>query len=223
MGQEILNYSVSWEGFLVAARLSTKSQMIQTPQGQPRRELVLEAGTVGIVDRYIYQVRDLYRTQVEPDSLVPLEIFIRTLHGKKQAERHYLVEPRKRQLTLGDGTKRGIPPRMFDIPSLFYLFRKIVWKAGKTERYSLLERGNLYEIQCRLEGAELVTVREKLYPALKIAVWIMAEESPDDAYRIRLYLAETPDRTPLLITASPSWGEVRVELESPLPHPPQAY
>jgi hypothetical protein len=221
--EETSSYSVSWEGYLVAARFTTKAGPIQTPQGNPRLELILEARTVGIVDRYIYKVQDQYRTLADPASMLPLEIFVHTLHGKKETQRHYLLEPRNRQITLDDGTKRKIPPRTFDLPTLFYFLRRVEWKAGRTEKFSLLERGNIYEIQCRLEGTESITLNGKSVPTLKISVRIMAEESPDDTYRIRLYLADSPDRTPLSITANPSWGQVLVKLEelsSPNPGTP---
>ncbi len=213
MYPETLVYSVSWEKFLVAARLTIKRTTNNTLLERKSHLLDFQATTVGPVDRYIYQVNDHYLSLVDSATGLPGEITVQTRHGKKERQAHYLLDQKKRQIKLDSGRIVQIPPRTLDIPSLFYFLRRFDWREGKAEKISLFERGNIYELQARLDGRESISLKGKETPVLRISIRIMAEDSPDDSFQIRLFLSDQPDHKPLLITASPSWGQVRIELE----------
>ncbi len=210
---ETLVYSISWEKFLVAARLTIKMTADSTHLEGKSLLLDFQAATVGPVDHYIYQVNDHYLSLVDSASGLPKEITVQTRHGKKERKTHYLLNQKKRQIKLDSGKTVQIPPRTYDIPSLFNYLRRCDWREGKAEKISLFEHGNIYELLCRLDGKESIAMKGKETPVLKISVQIMAEDSPDDSYQIRIFLSDQPNHKPLLITASPSWGQVRVELE----------
>jgi len=176
-------------------------------------QLDFQATTVGAVDRLIFKVNDHYQTVKEPLSGLPIEISVVTHHGKKENRSHYLLDQKNHEIKLDTGKIVKIPPRTFDIPSLFDHLRSLEWKKGKVERIFFLERGNIYELEARLEGQESVEIQGKQLAASRISLRLMDGDQADDTYQIRFFLEEQPAHRPLLITATPKWGQVRVELQ----------
>ncbi len=82
----------------------------------------------------------------------------------------------------------------------------------------MIEDEKLYTIKVQPEAHEKVTTRAGTYDTVKIATSMKNREN-DKLYNLRMFVTNDARRLPVLITAEPSWGSVRVELTSVTPEP----
>jgi hypothetical protein len=211
---EKLSYAVSWEKFLVAAEITTSIDRTQEPGGGAAFQIKMMAKTAGIVDAYIYKIRDLYETMADAQTLQPFRGTIETLHGKKTGNYSFSIDRKKNALLLPDHQKIQIPPATYDIPTLFFMLRTIDLTPGKAQNFNLVDKGKLYALRAEVEGREEVLIQKKKVMAIRIAIKMMNAKVPDDSTKIRCYLSDDPRRLPVLISAEPKWGRVIMELSS---------
>jgi hypothetical protein len=85
---------------------------------------------------------------------------------------------------------------------------------GKARALTLIEDDKLYTIRVEPEAREKVYTRAGEYNAIRISTKSLDGGKAKDPYKLKFYLTNDSRRIPVLITAEPSWGEVRVELTS---------
>ena len=85
---------------------------------------------------------------------------------------------------------------------------------GKARTLTVLEDDKLYTIKLQPEAREKVTTPAGSYDTVKIATSRIKGRENDKLYNLRIYITNDARRMPVLITAEPSWGAVRVELTS---------
>jgi hypothetical protein len=84
-------------------------------------------------------------------------------------------------------------------------------ELGRPRTFNLLENNKLYAITVTAEAKEKVTTRLGSFDAIRMATK-MAGGRDSDLYNLKLYVTNDARRLPVLITAEPSWGDVKVEL-----------
>jgi len=211
---ERLSYDVSWADFIVAAELTIQTDDRRSFDGIDAYHVTAQARTVGLVSGLALKVNDVYESFVNASTLQPFRAEKRIRHGKKQSQTSVTIDHQRRVAKSADGQTVEIPPDTFDLAGLMFAIRGMDLTLGKARTFTLLEDNKLYSIKVEPEAREKVTTPAGSYDTIKIATSMIKAAATDKLYNLRLYITSDLRRLPVLITAEPSWGSVRVELTS---------
>lgn len=211
---EKLNYEVSWSSFLIAGELTIETKDRRSFEGVEGYHVSAQARSVGLVSAVVYKVNDVYESFLDAGTLQPFRADKRSRHGKKTSESSVILDQAKRTAKLSSGKTIAIPPDTYDLAGLVYAVRSMDLSAGKSRTFTLLEDEKLYTIKVEVEGREKVTTKAGEFDAVRISTLRLREGEAKDPYNLRFFVTTDPRRLPVLITAEPSWGGVRVELTS---------
>ncbi|MEK6287244.1 MAG: DUF3108 domain-containing protein [Acidobacteriota bacterium] len=217
---ERLSYDVSWADFIVAGELTIETDVRRSFDGVDGYHVTAQARTVGLVNG-LFKVNDVYDSFINAATLQPFRAEKRSRHGKKQAQSSAIIDQERRTARLASGRTLEIPPDTYDLAGLIFAIRGMDLTMGKSHTLTLIEDEKLYTIKVQPEAREKVTTRAGSYDAVKIATSMARGRENDKLYNLRIYISNDERRLPVLITAEPSWGSVRVELTSATPAPPQ--
>lgn len=218
VGEE-LNYEASWSGFIVAGELNVRVADRREFDGVDAYHVIAQAQTVGLVDAVIYKVRDTYESFVNSDSLTPFRAIRRSRHGNKREQNSFTIDSRRRLALLGNGGTLELSDVTYDLASLLYALRAIDLTPGRARDFMVLEEDKLHKLRVEPEVRERVRTRVGSYDVMRVAIRLVDGRELKDNYKLRLYLTRDSKRLPVLLTATPLWGEIRVELtdlEGPL-------
>jgi len=218
---ERLSYDVSWADFIIAGELTIQTDERRTFDGVDGYHVTAQARTVGLVSGLALKVLDVYDSFINAATLQPFRAEKRLRHGKKQAQSSVILDQEHRTARLADGRTLAIPPDTYDLAGLIFAIRGMDLTLGKARTITVIEDEKLYTIKLQPEGVEKVTTRAGIYDTVKIATSRMKGLENDKLYNLRMYITNDARRIPVLITAEPSWGSVRVELTSVTPAQPQ--
>ncbi|MEK6410680.1 MAG: DUF3108 domain-containing protein [Acidobacteriota bacterium] len=218
---ERLSYDVSWADFIVAGELTIETDVRRSFDGVDGYHVTAQARTVGLVSGLALKVNDVYDSFINAATLQPFRAEKRSRHGKKQAQSSAIIDQERRTARLASGRTLEIPPDTYDLAGLIFAIRGMDLTMGKSHTLTLIEDEKLYTIKVQPEAREKVTTRAGSYDAVKIATSMARGRENDKLYNLRIYISNDERRLPVLITAEPSWGSVRVELTSATPAPPQ--
>jgi hypothetical protein len=203
-GDEDLNYSINWPSgiSLGEAHLHAKHAGADWNFG-----LNLEAGVPG------YTVKDTYHSNAVADFCSAS--FERTAtHGSRATQERETVDRdhgTATRLTLSkDGGKSEIPVPACVKDALTYLFySRRELGQGRVPAAQQILFGGLYEIRVDYTGAPMIAVGENQVQSDKVTCTIKAGSSE---YKIDMYFARDPARTPLLVTTPLTMGKFSMEL-----------
>ena len=218
---ERLSYDVSWADFIVAGELTINTDERRTFDGVAGYHVTAQARTVGLVSAIAMKVLDVYDSFIDPATLQPFRAEKRMRHGKKQAQSSVIIDQARHTARLEDGSTLEIPPETYDLAGLIFAIRGMDLTLGKTRTLTVIEDGKLYTIKLHPEANERITTRAGSFDTVKIATSRMKGRENDKLYNLRMYITNDARRLPVLITAEPSWGSVKVELTSATPDQPQ--
>ena len=218
---ERLSYDVSWADFIVAGELTIETDNRRTFDGVDGYHVTAQARTVGLVSGLALKVLDVYDSFINAATLQPFRAEKRMRHGKKQAQSSVIIDQEHSTARLAGVRTLEIPPDTYDLAGLIFAIRGMDLTVGKARTLTLIEDEKLYTIKIQPETRERVTTRAGTYDTVKIATSMMKGRENDKLYNLRMYITNDARRLPVLITAEPSWGSVRVELTSVTPAQPQ--
>ena len=218
---ERLSYDVSWADFIVAGELTIETDDRRRFDGVDGYHVTAQARTVGLVSGLALKVLDVYDSFINAATLQPFRAEKRMRHGKKQAQSSVIIDQEHRTARLTGGRTLEIPPDTYDLAGLIFAIRGMDLTVGKARTLTLIEDEKLYTIKIQPEAREKVTTRAGSYDTVKIATSTAKGRENDKLYNLRMYITNDARRLPVLITAEPSWGSVRVELTSVAPAQPQ--
>ncbi len=210
---ERLSYDVSWADFIVAAELIIQTDQRRSFDGIDGYHVTAQARTVGLVNG-LFKVNDVYESFINAATLQPFRAEKRSQHRKKQTQSSVTMDQDKRTAQLDGGRTLEIPEDTYDLAALIFAIRGMDLTMGKARTLNVLEDEKLYTIKLQPEAREKVTTRAGSYDTVKIATSRVKGRENDKLYNLRLYITADARRLPVLITAEPSWGAVRVELTS---------
>ncbi len=211
---EQLNYEVSWESFVVAGELTLEVRERRNFDGIDGFRVSATAESVGLVKLLGYRVRDVYESYIDAATLQPFRATKNTRHKNKSEQASVTIDHQKRTAQLADGKTIEIPADTYDLVGLMCAVRGMDLTVGQTRNFTLLEDGKLYPLQITVEAKEKIQSRSDKYDVVRITTKALSARGSKDPYKLRIYVTTDHRRLPVLITASPSWGEVRVELTS---------
>ena len=209
---ERLSYDVSWADFLVAGEFTIQTDERRSFDGVDGYHVTAQAKSVGLVSGLILKVNDVYESFIDGSTLQPFRAEKRMRHGKKQSQSSVKLDQQRRIALLDGGRKLEIPPDTYDIAGLIFAIRGMDLTPGKARTLTVLEDDKLYTIKVQPEGREKITTRAGSYDTVRIATSMTRGRENDKLYNLRMYISSDARRLPVLITAEPSWGSVRVEL-----------
>ncbi len=208
---ERLEYEVSWSSFLVAGELVLEIKERRNIDGVDAYHVSAEAQSVGLVNLTILKVKDVYNSFINATTLQPFRAEKNSRRGKKREQGAMTLDQQGGKATLEDGKQIAIPQGTYDLASLLYAIRTIDLKGNKPQRFTLIEDGKLYDLSVEIEGREKLTTRIGKYNIVRVATKAVSSRNKDP-YQLRIFLTDDAERLPVLITAEPAWGQVRVEL-----------
>ncbi len=209
---ERLSYDVSWADFIVAAELTIQTDDRRSFDGIDSYHVTVQARTVGLVSGLALKVNDIYESFINAATLQPFRAEKRSRHGKKQTQSSVTIDQGKRTARIAGGGTLELPEDTYDLAGLIFAIRGMDLTVGKTRTLTLLEDDKLYTIKVQPEAREKVTTPAGSYDTVKIATSMVKGRENDKLYNLRIYITNDARRLPVLITAEPSWGAVRVEL-----------
>jgi len=209
---ERLSYDVSWADFIIAAELNIDTDDRTTFDGVEGYHVTANARTVGLVSGLALKVNDVYESFINGATLKPFRAEKRTRHGKKETQSSILIE--KNTGKLGTGRTLELPDETYDLAGLLFAIRGMDLTIGKSRTLTLIEDDKLYTIKIQPEGNEKITTRAGTYDTVRVATSMVKGRENDKLYNLRIFITTDARRIPVLITAEPSWGSVRVELTS---------
>ena len=211
---EQLNYEASWRNFILAGAMTVQTKERRVFENTEAYHVAIQAQSVGFVRSFVYEVDDIYESFINTTTLRPFRAEKRLNHGDKQKQTSLRIDPRQQVARLADGRTIKIPPDTYDLASLLYAFRTIDLTPGRARTFTLLEDNDLHTVRAEPEAREKVKTRTAEYDAFRIAIKLIEGQDISDPYRLRLYLSNDSRHLPVLLTAEPVWGRIRVELTS---------
>lgn len=211
---ERLSYDVSWADFIVAAEFTIETDQRRTFDGIDGYRVTAQAKTVGLVSGLVLKVNDVYESFINASTLQPFRAEKRSRHGKKQTQSSVTIDQDKRTVQLTGGRTLEIPGETYDFAALIFAIRGMDLTIGKSRTLTVIEDEKLYTIKLQPEAREKVTTRAGTYDTVKIATSRIKGRENDNLYNLKIHVTNDAARIPVLITAEPSWGGVKVELTS---------
>lgn len=210
---EKLEYEVSWSSFIVAGELLLETKERRAVDGVDAYHVTAQAQSVGLVNLTVLKVKDNYDSYINAATLQPFRAEKNSRRGKKRQQGSLLLDQQNGKATLEDGRTLEIPQGTYDLASLLYAIRAMDLTPGKSQHFTLIEDGKLYQLLAQVEGREKITTRTGKYDTVIIRTRA-ADGRGKDPYKLKINLTTDAARLPVLMTAEPTWGEVRVELIS---------
>jgi hypothetical protein len=211
---ERLTYDVSWADFVVAGELTLETKERREFDGVDGYHVTAQAQSVGLVSAVVYKVNDLYEAFIDATTLQPFRAVKSSRHGKKREQSSMTLDQQGRTARLNDGRTLPIPANTYDLASLFYAVRAMDLTPGKPRTFTLIEDGKLYDIKAEAEGRETISVRGTRYDVVRISTKAVRSGATRDPYQLKFYVTNDARRLVVMMTAEPSWGQVRMELTS---------
>ena len=211
---ERLTYDVSWADFVVAGELTLETKERREFDGVDGYHVTAQAQSVGLVSVVVYKVNDLYEAFIDATTLQPFRAIKSSRHGKKREQSSMTLDQQGRTARLNDGRTLSIPANTYDVASLFYAVRAMDLTPGKVRTFTLIEDGKLYDIKAEAEARETIGVRGTKYDVVRICTRAVRSGGARDPYQLKFYVTNDARRLVVMMTAEPSWGQVRMELTS---------
>lgn len=211
---ERLSYDVSWADFIVAGELTIQTDERRSYDGVDGYHVTAQARSVGLVSGLALKVNDVYESFVNATTLEPFRADKHSRHGKKQSQSSVTIDQQHRIVHASGGRTLETPSDTYDLAGLIFAMRGMDLTIGKTRTFTVIEDEKLYTINVRPEAREKITTRAGSYDTVRLATSMVKGRENDKLYNLRMYITADARRLPVLITAEPSWGSVRVELTS---------
>lgn len=172
----------------------------------------VRARSVEWVRTLFLNVNDSYESSVDAETLLPIHAEARLEHGQKLGQTSIRFDHQRKVARVANGQTLPLSPNTYDAATLMFILRTFELSPGKPQVVRLLDNQKLHTLRVDLEQKESVRVGQKDYQATRIAIKEVENGIPQDTLRIRLYLTSDFRRLPVLMTAEPTWGTIRVEL-----------
>jgi hypothetical protein len=212
-GAERLHYRVSWANFVTAGELTLECQEVSAPGKTRMYRFGVRARSVDWVRTLFLNVNDSYEASVDAETLLPIQAEARLEHGNKIEQTSIRFDHQSRVARFSNGQTRPLSPNTYDAATLMFILRTLELGSGETQIVRLLDQQTVYTLRAEAERTESVRVGQKDYQVTRVAIKEVKNGLCQDTLRIRLYLTLDSRRLPVLMTAEPAWGTIRVELQ----------
>lgn len=204
---ETLTYAVDWNNYSTAA---TVVMTVGNPGSYFGQNGVLpisaKVETVGMV-RFVADVDMTFDAYSNPKTILPLRSeFDRTINGK--SESGSVTFDRTKNVATSGSRSTPIAAETGDPLSLFYRLRAMPLKVGDTIVLDTFDGQRRGQVQAVVQAKEAIAGKN----AIRVAFLPVRNGQPDDSSKIRVWFADNAGRIPLLVTAQPEFGNVKMKL-----------
>ncbi len=211
---ERLGFSVKYNN-LVAARILLTVVGQGEHFGREGIQVSTRFETVGLVRATLLSATDKFVTYLDPTTRLPYRAERDIKEGQKVESGVTLFDQTKGTAVIEDQKEIRLDQPTHDLYGLLWTFRNLDFKAGKIQRLVAIEpkSGKLYRIELEQLGTEKQLLGEKEIETVRFA--IRSEDKSGkmtDDLKVRLWVTNDAKRYPVLLTATPPFGAVRVEL-----------
>ena len=210
---EQLDYRVAWSSFTTAATVRMAVAERRNLYGWDTWHLRAVTHTLSPL-RVIFAIDDQFDSYTDTRTLESHQ-FEMYLHEQGKEENDVLHLIPKDAPSRGSGLNVIVAPGTFDPVGALYALRQMDWQRNPQTTAPVFDGRKLYEMQARLAAAgEQVAVPAGTFSAARINVRVFQQgsEAPDATFAV--FLAQNPQRTPVLVQADLPFGSLRVELTS---------
>jgi hypothetical protein len=208
---ETLSYDVDWNNNTTAATLVLRVGERGSYFGQEALPLSAEIETVGMV-RMFASVQGAFKSYSSPRTLLPFRAEDQhSFNGRNESRT--IVFDRQKNVAVVDSRSTPIAEDTGDPLSLFYRVRALPLHVG--DAFTLdgfVERREQWKVV--IEARESVSAARGRANAFRIAFIPIKAGQPDDHNKIRVWFTDDAARLPILITAEPDFGPIRMTLTS---------
>ena len=209
---ERLTYDIAWNGSTTAATMVMSVGDRGAYFGAEGLPIRVDVETVGLT-RFLAAVDAVYTTYCSPRTVLGNRTeYESTFNGKSQ--KGSTVFDRKKNVAVSGQATTPIDPETSDGLSLFYRLRALPLKSGETLTLDGVEGRNRRQIRATVEARESIASTNGQIKAIRVAFVPIVGGQPDDQNRIRVWYSDDIARVPLLITAEPDVGSIRVTLRT---------
>ncbi len=208
---ETLTYDVDWNNNTRAATLVLTVGDRGTYFGKQGLQLSADVQTVGMV-RLFASVQGAFKSFSDPKTLLPFRAENRSsVNGKSESQT--IVFDRENNVALVGERSTPIASDTGDPLSLFYRLRSLPMKVGNTMMLDgFVQRREQWKAV--VEAREAIPTDKGKTNAFRVAFMPIKAGEPDDTNRIRIWFTDNTMRLPVLITAEPKVGPIRMTLSS---------
>jgi hypothetical protein len=209
---ERLNYTVKWND-MIAARVVMAADQAQDKQRGNAYKVEIKVDTVGVV-KDIIQVSDQFIAFLDPKTHLPFRAERNILEGPKNEKGLTVFDQEKHLATVADEKPVAIAPETHDIASIFWAIRKIDLKSSANEKIQGFNSGEkkMFVTFVEVGKREELTTAAGKFETVQLIIKLQDQKQPSDKYSIRMWITDDAQRLPVLITAQPPFGKVRMEL-----------
>lgn len=206
---ETLSYDVEWNNNTTAATLVLSVGQRGTYFGQEGLELSADVATVGMV-RLFASVQANFKSYSDPKTILPFRSDSQSkVNGK--AENRTVLFDRAKSVALVNSQSTPIGADTGDPLSLFYRVRGLSLKVGdSTTLDGFVQRREQWKVV--VEAREAISTANGKANAFRVAFMPIKGGQPDDRNKIRVWFTDTAARLPVLITAQPEFGPLKLTL-----------
>ena len=214
---ERLVYNVSWSNIPSAARLEIEmgARGLYPGHEHGRESYLLQTRVLTLNEGWSVfgEIDNQYLSYIDAVSSLPHRLVSSIRQGRVSAKQQELlatIDQTRATATLANGTQIEVPSSTFDLPSLLLALRTADLTGGERMRYNVLLDQRLIEIDVEIVERRQISIQSGNFSAICLRL----SPRKQGRYRTILWLSDDAERTPLLIRAGTSLGEVRAELTS---------
>lgn len=208
---EKLVYNVSWSNIPAAARLEIETGAKGLYHGRQSHLIQTRVLTLNEGWSVFGEIDNQYSSYIDPRSYLPHRLVSSLRQGRISAQQQDVlvsIDHARATATFDDGAQIAVPSSTFDLPSLLLALRTVALTNGDRMRYNVLFDHQLIEIDIEVVERRQLSIQSGTFNA----VCLRLSPRGQGRYRTTLWMSDDAERTPLLIRAGTSFGEVRAEL-----------
>jgi hypothetical protein len=211
---EVLSYTIDWNNYLTAARLELAVAERGKFFGQEGLKLTANVRTIGLVRTLMAAVDSKSESYVDPRTLLPFRAERQTTINNRSDSGVITFDRTKNTASVEDSAPVPINADTGDTLTLFYRVRALPLKVGDKLTLEGFEGKKLVQVQATVEAREEISTPSGPHKTVRVAFMPIRNDAPDDRDRIRVWYTDDASHVPVLITAEPSIGSIRIALAS---------
>lgn len=213
---EKLVLNASWGGRVLAGRLTLTATKETNGDSHPFIKLTTLAESAGPVRTFILAVDHHYSSFLDPTTLLPFRFEKSIREGDRKKQESVFLDQEKHVARIDDKVME-IPAATRDLTALLYAIRESDLTPGAITTFAGFDGASVFKVEAEASEKEIVKVSAGEFECVQLAVRESDDPEEGDQYRIRVWITDDSRRLPVRISASPSFGEVRVELKDVTP------
>jgi hypothetical protein len=210
---ERLTYTVSFSNFPTAAHVETQVVGRGQLHGREGVELRAHVETIGVISAALLALNVNQATFVDQATGLPYraqQSFVQNARVQEVAQDYNTPIG---DSSLAQGRDIAVAAGTYDFLSALFRLRALPLAQGAIYSLSVKQNETVYDAEVKVTGRE--TLKTNIGSTSTVVAEVRVRGNKDaDEYRVRLYFTDDERHIPVLISARPRAGEIRIELAS---------